>query len=188
MVVDVGTQEPSFIDELALLTFRAFREQAPNWLPTIENAREEVVESLQRGRTSRALTDDLGEPLGWLGAIPQSGGRAWKIHPIAIRPERQGRGYSRFLVEDLERISKASGALTLFAGASDDVGSTSLSGTDLYADPLSALASITCEGPHAYKFWMEVGFSTVGVMPDAEGVGRHGIHLAKSLVGKATAN
>jgi aminoglycoside 6'-N-acetyltransferase I len=88
-------------------------------------------------------------------------------------------------VEDVERLAKISGILTLFAGTGDETGRTSLSAVDLYEDPLSALATISCEGPHAYKFWLGVGFHVVGVMPDAEGIGMHGIHLAKSLVREA---
>ena len=34
---------------------------------------------------------------------------------------------------------------------------------------------------HAYEFWLSVGFRIIGVMPDAEGVGKPGIHLAKPV-------
>lgn len=181
-VVDVRDQNAAFIEELAKLTFTAFQEPSPNWLRTLDAAREEVRESLASGRRSRALVDAVKEPVGWIGAIPQSGGRVWEIHPIVVRKSKQRQGCGRLLVEDIERLARSSGVLTLFAGTGDETGRTSLSGVNVFEDPVSAIASISCEGPHAYKFWLKAGFQIVGVLPDAEGIGMHGIHLAKSLV------
>lgn len=186
VIVDLRGEDAGFIRELAELTYTAFRETSPNWLPTVDAATEELRESLEPGRRSRVLVSAANEPLGWIGTIPQSGGRVWEIHPIVVGKKAQGRGHGRLLVEDVERLAGSAGALTLFAGTGDEMGRTSLSGVDLYADPLAAMAAIRCEGPHAYKFWLSVGFSIVGVMPDAEGIGRHGIHLAKSLAGDAS--
>ena len=61
---------------------------------------------------------------------------------------------------------------------------TTLGGIDLYADPLGALARLDVVDPvagHAFRFWQRVGYTVVGVIPDAEGVGAPSIHLAKSL-------
>jgi hypothetical protein len=52
--VDVRTQDADFIDKLAELSFDAFREHAPDWLPTLDAARQEVTESLAQGRRSLA--------------------------------------------------------------------------------------------------------------------------------------
>jgi hypothetical protein len=62
--VDVRTQDADFIDKLAELSFDAFREHAPNWLPTLDAARQEVTESLEQGRRSLALLDPAQEPIG----------------------------------------------------------------------------------------------------------------------------
>ncbi len=121
------------------------------------------------------------EPVAWIGVIPHNSGRVWEIHPIAVRTEDQGKGYGRRLVLDIEQLADVNGVLTLFAGTSDETAATSLFGANLYDDPLSAMANIRAEGMHAYKFWLSVGFRIVGVLPDAEGVGRPGIHLAKSV-------
>jgi aminoglycoside 6'-N-acetyltransferase I len=179
--VDVRAQNSIFIDKLAELSYHAFRGHAPNWLPTIDAAREEVVESLEAGRHSRALVDTAHEPVGWVGVIPRSGGRVWEIHPIAVRTADQSKGYGRLLVKHVERLAQSHGVLTLFAGTSDETGATSLFETNLYENPLSAMANISCEGPHAYKFWLRVGFRLMGLMPDEEGVGKPGIHFAKPV-------
>ena len=97
--VDVRAQNSIFIDKLAELSYHAFRGHAPNWLPTIDAAREEVTESLQAGRHSRALVDTAQEPVGWVGVIPHSGGRVWEIHRIAVRTADQSKGYGRLLVK-----------------------------------------------------------------------------------------
>jgi hypothetical protein len=67
--VDVRAQNSIFIDKLAELSYHAFGGHAPNWLPTIGAAREEVTESLEAGRHSRALVDTAQEPVGWIGAM-----------------------------------------------------------------------------------------------------------------------
>ena len=183
--VDVRTQDANFIDKLAELSYDAFRRHAPNWLPTIHDARQEVAESLEPGQQSLALVDTAQEPLGWVGLIPHSGGRVWEIHPIAVRTADQSKGYGRLLVEHVEWLAQSRGVLTLFAGTSDETGATSLSGVNLYQNPLSALATISCRNSHAYEFWLRVGFRLVGVMPVEEGVGKPGIHLAKAVRRKA---
>ena len=119
--VDVQVQNSSFIDKLAELSYHSFRGHAPNWLPTIDAAREEVTESLEAGRHSRALVDTAQEPVGWVGVIPHSGGRVWEIHPIAVRTADQGKGCGRLLVEHVERLAQSHGVLTLFAGTSDGI-------------------------------------------------------------------
>jgi aminoglycoside 6'-N-acetyltransferase I len=179
--IDVRAQNSLFIDKLAELSYHAFRRHAPNWLPTIDAAREEVTESLEAGRHSRALVDTAQEPVGWVGVIPHSGGRVWEIHPIAVRTADQTKGYGRLLVKHVERLAQSHGVLILFAGTSDETGATSLSRINLFENPLSAMANISCDGPHAYKFWLRVGFRLIGVMPDEEGVGRPGIHFAKPV-------
>src|SRR5262249_53654184 len=160
--VDVRTQGPTFIARLAELSYAAFREHAPSWLANIDAALEEVRESCEPGRLSRALLDYDQEPLGWIGVIPQSGGRVWEIHPIAVRADHQRCGHGRLLVEHIEQLAESRGVLTLFAGTSDQTGATSLSGVDLYEQGASALASISCHKPHPYRFWLSVGACAQG--------------------------
>ena len=52
----------------------------------------------------------------------------------------------------------------------------------LYQDTAAALASIRSTSGHPYEFWLRIGFSVVGVMPDAEGPGKPSIQLAKRIV------
>jgi aminoglycoside 6'-N-acetyltransferase I len=66
-------------------------------------------------------------------------------------------------------------------GTSDEAARTSLFGRDLYADPVAALRNIVVKGPHPLEFWQAVGYTVVGLTPDAEGPGKPSILLAKRL-------
>ena len=178
--VDVRTQDAAFVAAVAALAFDAFRAHAPDWLPNVAAARAEVLESLQPGRNSIALVDASRAPIGWIGFEPQ-GARVWEIHPIAVRVAEQGKGHGRALVAHVETLAREQGILTLFASTSDEVGATSLSNVDLYADPFGAMAEARWQGSHACEFWRRVGFRLVGVLPDAEGEGKPSIHFAKRV-------
>jgi aminoglycoside 6'-N-acetyltransferase I len=180
MFVAVRAQDAAFLDALAELTFHAFRRHAPDWLPTLAAAREEVVESLQPGRQSFAIVDAATAPVGWIAVEPQ-GRSVWEIHPIVVRVADQGKGHGRALLAHVEQLARAQGILTLFASTSDEVGATSLAGVDLFADPVSAMAGARWQQSHACEFWRRVGFTLVGVLPDAEGPGKPSIHFAKGV-------
>ena len=76
---------------------------------------------------------------------------------------------------------RARGALTLWLGTDDEDGSTSLSGVDVYPDPLEHLTRIQNLREHPYTFYLKMGFVLVGVMPDANGWGKPDIYMAKRV-------
>lgn len=180
-MLDLRCEDSALIEQLAYMAHAAFQAHAPGWLPTIQDAKAEVFESLESKKISRVLIDERRQPLGWIGAIPQSGGRIWEIHPLAVAPAAQGRGYGRALVTDIEQLARAAGTLTLVVGTSDATNATTLSGMDLYADPASAIAGIRALRNHPYTFYERLGFKIVGIIPDADGVGKPGIMLAKRI-------
>jgi aminoglycoside 6'-N-acetyltransferase I len=116
----------------------------------------------------------------WIGAIRHSA-HAWELHPLAIDPAHQGRGFGTALVAALERSAQASKISAIWLGADDDFGGTSLYGVDLYPDVLGHLRRITPRGKHPYMFYQRVGFAVVGVLPDVNGRGRHDILMAKRI-------
>lgn len=148
---------------------------------TIADARQEVIDSLGPDRTSRVAVDSDGGVLGWIGAIRQYDGLVWELHPIVVADSQRRRGIGRALVLDLETILAARGALTLWAGADDLSGETSLGGIDLYAELPSALNRVKSWGNHPLRFYYRLGFQVIGVMPDANGAGRPDIFLGKRL-------
>lgn len=179
VLIDLRDLDESGLAALAELSFHAARAPNPGWLPTLEDAREEVRDALEEGKHGRVLVID-GRPVAWVSIMPMWG-RVWELHPLLVAVDHHGRGYGRRLVAEAERLAAELGALTLWVGTSDEIGATSLANCDLYQDPISALAGLEIHTPHAVGFWLRLGYRLVGVVPDAEGPGKPSISLAKRV-------
>jgi aminoglycoside 6'-N-acetyltransferase I len=73
------------------------------------------------------------------------------------------------------------GAMTVIVGADDEAGETSLSGINLYPDPVQHLQKIRNPGRHPIGFYERLGYVVVGVIPDANGLGKPDIWMSKRL-------
>ena len=178
-ISDLSPSDDEAIAQVARIVVEAFRDHTPSW-PDLVSAEAEVRESFAEDRLSRVARVD-GVVVGWVGGIREYDGHAWELHPLAVDPARQGEGVGRALVADLERQVEARGAITLYLGADDEDGRTSLSDTDLYPNPLEHLANIENPGRHPYEFYRACGFSLAGVIPDANGPGKPDILMAKRV-------
>ena len=178
-IVDLAS-DARLIEPTAQLLLDVFRNRTEDW-QDLDSARQEVLASLAPDRISRVLVDESGGVLGWIGGISTYGGRVWELHPLVVTGSRRRLGIGRALVEDLERLVARRGALTLWAGADDEHGETTLSGTDLYPDIQGAIARIRNTGHHPYEFYLRLGFRIAGVLPDANGPGKPDIFLAKRV-------
>ena len=152
-----------------------------------ESAMQTVLDSLADGRICRAAIDDgynlLGyNLLGWTAAEPIYNGNVWELTVLVVRPARQRQGVGRALVADMEERVREQGGLTIWLGSDDEDGMTSLAGVDLFPDPLAHLTAIRNFKGHPYEFYRKVGFSIAGALPDANGLGKPDIFLAKSVV------
>jgi aminoglycoside 6'-N-acetyltransferase I len=179
-IVSLARLDLDLIEQISHMLFECFQEFAPDWLPTMNECREEVLESLDPDRVSRVLVDGKQNVLGWIGAIPDE--NVWEIHPIAVAPTAQRKGYGDLLVNDIAELARSGGAVAIWAGTSDETNATSLSRADLYKDPLGAVQNITAKPNHPIHFWQKAGFTLVGIMPDEEGLGKPGIHFARRIV------
>jgi aminoglycoside 6'-N-acetyltransferase I len=180
-IVDLSSLDDDGLRAAARLLVGGFREHAPDAWPNLDGALAEVREALADDRLGRVAVDDTGTPLGWVGAISQYDGHVWELHPLVVAPDWQGRGIGRALVEDLEVRVRERGGITLWAGTDDEDGRTSLANVDLYEDLPARLAGIRNLGGHPYAFYQRLGFTIVGVMPDANGPGKPDIFVAKRL-------
>jgi aminoglycoside 6'-N-acetyltransferase I len=151
--------------------------------PTLENALEEVRESLNEGRISRVGFDQNSSVLGWIGGKSSYGGSVWELHPLVVSSYHRHQGVGRMLVQDFEAQVKTRSGLTILLGTDDDgrVGRTSLWGVDLYPDVLGHVARIKNLAEHPYEFYLKLGYTIVGVIPDANGPGKPDILMAKSI-------
>jgi len=177
---DLDESDADLIDQLAHVLVDGFAAHAPEWLPTLEDAIEEIHESFEPGRRSRVLINTEQDVLGWIGAFEDE--HCWEIHPIVVAVDHQRQGYGAMLVDNIAQLAREAGAVSLWAGTSDETNATSLSSADLYADPLAAMKNMTANENHAVNFWRKAGFTLVGVIPDGEGLGKPGIHFAKRIV------
>ena len=157
----------------------AFAEHWPYAWPDIDSGLREVEKSLDPDRICRVAVEGRGTVVGWIGAIREYQGHTWQLHPLLVRPDLQRRGIGRALVVDLEEQVRAEGGSSLYLGTDDTDGMTSLAGVDLYQDLPAHLANVRDLRGHPFRFYQKVGFSIVGVIPEANGPGKPDIMMAK---------
>lgn len=177
-LVDLAIQPAGIRDQAAGLLHRRFNH--PNGWPSLAAAREELAQILEAG-FARALLE--GQTLlGWVGGLPEYGGRVWELHPLVVREDSERRGLGTALVEAFEIEAGSRGAFTVTLGTDDDAGITSLADTDLYDDIPRHVAELQDLGHHhPFLFYQRLGFVVTGVMPDANGPGRPDIYMSKPV-------
>jgi aminoglycoside 6'-N-acetyltransferase I len=178
-ILDLDAADEETIRQAANLLVEGFKDDWLNAWPTEEEALQEVQEALGEGRICRAALGEDGIVLGWIGGIPGYDGKVWELHPLVVRPDLRRRGIGSALVVDLEARVAERGALTLWLGTDDETVMTTLSGVDLYPDVLGHLANIENLRGHPYEFYLKLGFSIIGAMPDANGWGKPDIYMGK---------
>ena len=176
MVDALRADDIDAIDQAATLLIEAF----PHWVPTMELARDEVMQALEKDRI--CLVARAGDQiLGWIGAIPEYS-HAWELHPLVVRADARRMGVGASLVRALEERVREAGALTLYLGTDDDgpAPGTSAGAIELFPDVLSHAASLQVID-HPAGFYSRMGFEIIGLIPDANGPGKPDILMAKRV-------
>ena len=182
-ITDLNPDNMEAIQKVAELLVRGFREHNPDGWPDIESALQEVEESFQEGRISRIAFNDDNTVIGWIGGIRKYHGKTWELHPLVVHPDYQEKGIGRALVKDFEEQVKERGGITIWIGTDDEDNMTTVSGTDLYPNVLEHLAGIENIKGHPYEFYQKLGYTVVGILPDANGLGKPDIFMAKRVGG-----
>lgn len=180
-IIDLTPDDKTAIQQTSQLLFDAFKKQAPKAWPTLDDTLQEVHESFAPDRVSRIALDDDGNVIGWIGGMSLYDGNVWELHPLAVSSVSRGQGVGRALVRDLENLVAARGGLTLWLGTDDEDHQTSIAEVDLYPNVLEHLTTIKNLRRHPFEFYQKLGFVIVGVMPDANGLGKPDIFMAKRI-------
>jgi len=180
-IVDFPAGDAGVIQQAATLLVEAFKEHAPNAWPDMDAALEEVHEALEPEKVCRVALNEQGEVLGWIGAIPQYETTGWELHPLVVHPSYQGQGIGRALMADVEELVRARGGLTIYLGTDDEDFRTSLSQVDLYENTWEHIANIRNLNRHPFEFYQKMGYTIVGVLPDANGWNKPDIVMAKRV-------
>jgi aminoglycoside 6'-N-acetyltransferase I len=180
-LTDAHTVTDALRQQMAEMLVAGFRDHWPDAWPTLEDAHEEVQEMLAPERLCCVALGVAGEAVGWIGGIPEYDGNVWELHPLVVRPDQQGRGVGRALVAHFEAQVAARGGLTIRVGTDDEDGMTSLANTDLYDDLYRKLATIRNLRRHPFAFYQQLGYTLVGVIPDANGIGKPDLLMAKRV-------
>ena len=211
-IIDLRQANESLLEQAAKLLMDTFLEKGIQSWPTIESAREEVIECLAPGYLcfgavasfaygEQSHTADKGknnnttntsnksntnqansELLGWIGLRPMYT-KTWEMHPLVVSTQHQGLGIGRTLLEFIEHQARNQGIEGIFLGSDDETGRTSLSGVDFPQDSLlDALKTVKNINLHPFEFYQKCGYQIVGAIPHANGFGKPDIFMWKSLV------
>lgn len=179
-IIDLNKENKELIEQAATILYESFKDISEAW-STMELALGEVYESIGEDRISRIAVNDDKVVLGWIGGKSMYNGNVWELHPLVVKREFRGQGIGKDLVNDLEEKVKERGGLTIWVGADDENNSTSLSNTNLYENLYEKIANIRNLKRHPFEFYQKMGFIIVGVMPDANGIGKPDIYMAKKV-------
>lgn len=180
-ITDLASLDAAAKLQAAEILVAAFRKDYPTAWPSLSDGQAEVEEALDTDRIARAAIDEAGRVLGWIGGIDNYDGNAWELHPLAIHPDFQRQGVGTALVADLEQQVRVRGGNLVYLGSDDVSATTSLAGVDLFPDVLEKLADLQDTGGHPFPFYKKLGYTIVGVIPDANGFGKPDILMAKRL-------
>lgn len=158
---------------------RLLQESFEAW-PTIESAMREVEESFDEECISRVLVNRDGQVIGWIGGRSQYDGNVWELHPLVVQKDRRNEGLGKKLVMDFEEQVRKRGGVTITLGTDDESNQTNLSNKDLYPSIPSYINEFYAND-HPANFYVKLGYAIVGVIPDANGIGKPDIIMAKRV-------
>ncbi len=176
-IMDLSFEMDHFIQQAAELLMESFEH---SW-NTINEAINEVEESIGDDRISRIAINEQGDLIGWIGGFSKYDGNVWEMHPLVVSKNRRGNGIGRLLVEDFENRVAQKGGITVLLGTDDEDNSTTIGGIDLYPNLYENIQNIRNLKNHPYEFYQKVGYKIVGVIPDANGYGKPDILMAKRV-------
>lgn len=181
-LIDIREASDAQLSEAARILVEALSHVPSAW-KTHEAAMDEVASFFIDDERRALLACEGAFVRGWIGRIAVYS-HCWELHPLVVDPPAQGRGVGTALVRALEQEAALAGVLTIMLGSDDDFGGTTLFGRNLGLDPLPSLTQIApTDRGHPFTFYRRLGYAVCGVIPDANGPGRHDILMSKRIGG-----
>lgn len=155
--------------------------ELPLGWPSLKEAKQDV-KSLCKNKDAHWIgcfvANELIGFVGYLKSYPT----AFELHPLVVRNDFQNKGIGQQLVKRIEAAAVAKGALTMYLGTDDegDTPRTSLAHVDLFEDTYTHMKDFNGYN-HPATFYQKQGYKVVGVIPDANGLSRPDIYMAKKL-------
>lgn len=163
---------------------RMLSDSLPNGWPTLKDALNEIDQLLKSNNNYMIAVVEKDMVLGWAGLLePIYNGNVIELHPLVVKFDVRGQGIGKSLVLELENEAKKRGCSTIYLGSDDESekGETSLANVDLYDDLPTHIKKFN-PGTHPSGFYLKMGYKIIGVMPDANGIGKPDIIFGKSLL------
>lgn len=180
-LIDLKHEGQRVLNEAAVMLYNEFLQTAPHSWNTMEAALREVRECVSGDFICIGLLNKE-RLICWAGLRPMCGRITWELHPMVVAGEFQGKGAGRRLVTELEGIARKHRILNIVLGTDDETGRTSLYGKDLYkADLYQEMTGIKNLERHPYEFYRKMGYTIIGIVPDANGPGKPDIWMGKRL-------
>jgi aminoglycoside 6'-N-acetyltransferase I len=180
-IIALQKEDKDLIQQAAQLLVDAFREHWSQAWTTFEDGLQEIQEIMEEDHILRVALDEENKLLGIIGGLSQYDGNVWELHPLAIQPHIQRQGIGKKLVEDFEIQVRTRGGITILLGTDDEDDMTSLSNIDLYENIFDKIKNIKNVKGHPYEFYQKMGYTIIGVVPDANGIGKPDILMAKRV-------
>ena len=90
-IITLSADDEQTINQVAGLLIEGFKAYAPHAWPNMAAALEEVRDSFGEDKISRIALDSNGEIVGWISGLSHYDGNVWELHPLVVKPSRQGR-------------------------------------------------------------------------------------------------
>lgn len=176
---DIETDQD--IEQAANVLFLSFQALNNTTWPTINDAKNEVIDCIRKpGVCIGLFNDDI--LLGWIGMRPMYK-VTWELHPLVVNPDEQNRGYGRLLINELENRAKANGIIGLVLGADDESNRTSLSSVSINRENIfSEIRNVKNTKDHPFEFYQKCGYTIIGIIPNANGYKKPDIWMWKDLL------
>jgi len=181
MFIDLSEASEKYKKQAAQILFEASKLITQESWKTIESAIEEVKECCHKDYISCGLVEN-NELIGWVGLRPMYKDITWELHPLMVKPSVQGKGTGSKLIKEIERIAVEKNILNIILGTDDELDKTSLANRDLYAcDLFTEIKNIKNKNNHPFECYQKQGYRIIGVIPDANGLGKPDIIMGKRI-------